>query len=52
MVDRIDAALRKVAAAGGKVATPRTPIGPSGDAFATIYDPAGNLLGLYQEPPR
>jgi len=52
MVDRIDATLKKVAAAGGKVGTPRTPIDPSGDAFATIYDPAGNLLGLYQEPPR
>jgi len=52
MVDRIDATLKKVAAAGGRVATPVTPIGPSGDAFATFLDPAGNLLGLYQEPPR
>ena len=52
MVDRIDATLKKVVAAGGRVATPVTPIGPSGDTFATFLDPAGNLLGLYQEPPR
>lgn len=49
MVDDLDATLRKVAAAGGAVATPRTSLG-SGDAFATIVDPAGNLVGLYQEP--
>jgi len=24
----------------------------TGDAFATFLDPAGNLLGLYQEPPQ
>lgn len=50
MVDSIDATLRKVAEAGGKVATPPTRIGAAGDAYATILDPAGNLLGLYQEP--
>jgi len=49
MVDSIDATLRKVAAAGGRIATPLTPLGPAGDAFATFLDPAGNLLGLYQE---
>ncbi len=49
MVDSIDATLRKVATAGGKVATPLTPLGAAGEAFATVVDPAGNLLGLYQE---
>jgi len=26
-----------------------TPLGPTGEAFATFRDPAGNLFGLYQE---
>jgi predicted enzyme related to lactoylglutathione lyase len=49
MVDSIDASLKKIAKAGGRVATPKTSIGPAG-AFATFHDPAGNLVGLYQEP--
>ncbi len=49
MVDDIDATLRGILAAGGQVATPRTALSPSGDAFATFSDPAGNVLGLYQE---
>lgn len=49
MVDSIEATLKKVIAAGGKVATPPTPISPNGEAYATIFDPAGNLLGIYQE---
>ncbi len=49
MVDSIEATLKKVAAAGGKVATPATPLGPGGQAFATVLDPAGNLVGLYQD---
>src|SRR5881628_3360017 len=44
MVDSIDASLQKVVAAGGKVATPLTPLGAGGEAFATFLDPAGNLL--------
>jgi uncharacterized protein len=52
MVDRLDATLTKVTAAGGRVATPATPLGGGGEAFATFLDPAGNLLGLYQEPQR
>ncbi|HEX9216571.1 MAG TPA: VOC family protein [Gemmatimonadales bacterium] len=52
MVDRVDATLAKVSAAGGRVATPPTPLGGAGEAFATFVDPAGNLLGLYQEPQR
>jgi uncharacterized protein len=49
MVDRIEATLSKVSAAGGVVATPRTELGAAGEAFATFRDPAGNMLGLYQE---
>ena len=52
MVDRIEATLSKLASAGGRVATPLTPLGRGGEAFATFLDPAGNLLGLYQEPRR
>ncbi len=52
MVDRVDATLSKLAAAGGRVATPLTPLGGAGEAFATFLDPAGNVLGLYQEPQR
>ena len=52
MVDSIDATLKKVTAAGGKVATRSTPIGAGGERFATILDPAGNQIGLYQERPR
>jgi predicted enzyme related to lactoylglutathione lyase len=49
MVDSIDATLEKVSANGGQVVTPLTLLGGAG-AFATFCDPAGNLLGLYQEP--
>lgn len=49
MVDSIDATLKKIAKAGGRVATPNTSLGGAG-AYATFHDPAGNLLGLYQEP--
>lgn len=49
MVDSIDATLPKVVSAGGQVATPLTPLSAAGEAFATFFDPTGNLLGLYQE---
>jgi predicted enzyme related to lactoylglutathione lyase len=49
MVDSIDTTLQKVAATGGEIVASSTPIGASGAAFATFRDPAGNLLGLYQE---
>jgi predicted enzyme related to lactoylglutathione lyase len=52
MVDSIEATLAKAVTLGARVVTPRTPIGASGSAFATFLDPAGNLLGLYQEPSR
>lgn len=46
-VSSIDEALKKVAAAGGKVVTPKTPI-PGMGAFARIADTEGNIVGLYQ----
>jgi predicted enzyme related to lactoylglutathione lyase len=49
MVDDIDATLKRIVAAGGQTATPRTAAGPGGGAFATFMDPVGNLLGLYQD---
>jgi predicted enzyme related to lactoylglutathione lyase len=52
MVDSIEASLKKVTASGGQVETPFTPLGDGGEAFATFSDPAGNLLGLYQEHRR
>ncbi|HJP56555.1 MAG TPA: VOC family protein [Gemmatimonadales bacterium] len=52
MVDSITDAERAIAAAGGQVTTPRTPIGSGGGAFAIFTDPAGNRLGLYEEPGR
>jgi predicted enzyme related to lactoylglutathione lyase len=52
MVDDLEATLRKVAPAGGRVATPKTPLGEGGEAYATVFDPAGNIVGVYQEPRR
>ena len=49
MVDNIDRTLDEVSKAGGQVVTPRTALGPCGQAFATFCDPMGNVLGLYQE---
>jgi uncharacterized protein len=46
-VDSIDDALKKVASAGGKVVTPKTPI-PGMGAFARISDPEGNVVGLFE----
>jgi predicted enzyme related to lactoylglutathione lyase len=49
MVDDIDAAVSRIAERGGGIVTPITQLGEK-DAFATFRDPAGNVLGLYQEP--
>jgi predicted enzyme related to lactoylglutathione lyase len=46
-VDSIDEALKKVAAAGGKVVTPKTPI-PGMGAYARIADSEGNVIGLFE----
>ena len=47
MVEDIDRSLQQAGELGCETVTPRTALGP-GDAFATLRDPAGNLLGLYQ----
>jgi predicted enzyme related to lactoylglutathione lyase len=50
MVDSVAATLDAVVAHGGEVARPPCPAG--GAVIAQFRDPAGNLLGLYQEPSR
>ena len=47
-VESIDAALKKVQSAGGKVVTPNTPILGMG-AYARISDTEGNVIGLFQQ---
>jgi uncharacterized protein len=49
MVDSIPATIEKIVNSGGRVVTSRTPIGSGGEAYATFLDPAGNLMGLYEE---
>src|SRR5262245_2028351 len=48
MVDSINESLPLIKAAGGKVLTPRTDIGPNLGAFAAFSDPVGNEFGLYE----
>ncbi len=52
MVNSVADTLKKITDGGGRVAMPLTPIGDSGAAYATFHDPAGNLLGVYQEGRR
>ena len=52
MVDDIAETLKQIEAAGGRVTTPRTEIGPGMGAFAAFEDPANNDFGLYEEPAR
>jgi len=49
MVDGIAETLKRIEAAGGRVLTPRTEIGPGMGAFAIFADPVGNEFGLYEE---
>ena len=46
-VQSVEAAIKKVSAAGGKVVTPRTPI-PGMGAFARVADTEGNVIGLFE----
>ena len=46
-VESIDATIKKVQAAGGKVVTPNTPI-PGMGAYARVSDTEGNVIGLFQ----
>jgi predicted enzyme related to lactoylglutathione lyase len=51
-VDDIDATLALVAAHGGEIVEPRRHDTPGSTSWiATFRDPAGNLIGLYQESP-
>lgn len=43
----IDAALARVAAAGGRVHTPKTALPPGMGFFAHIEDTEGNIVGLH-----
>jgi hypothetical protein len=52
MVDVIADTLKRIEAAGGRVLTPRTEIGPGMGAFAAFAAPVGNEFGLYEEPGR
>lgn len=51
-VDAIDATLTQVVACGGTVVEASHLDSPGGEWIATFRDPAGNLIGLYQERPR
>jgi predicted enzyme related to lactoylglutathione lyase len=52
-VDNIDATVAKAAAHGGEVVKTPQPDQPGSNSWiATFRDPAGNLIGLYQEGPR
>ena len=50
MVDSIDAAVKAVVAAGGTIVQPVGVDAP--EITARFRDPAGNIIGLYQEPPQ
>ena len=49
MVDNVQGTLDEISKSGGQLVTPRTGLGSGGEAFATFRDPAGNLVGIYQE---
>ena len=49
-VSNLDDAMKKVAASGGQIVTPKIPI-PSG-TFALFTDPAGNRMGLVELKPQ
>jgi uncharacterized protein len=46
-VSDIEAKLKVIEAAGGKIVTPKTPIAPEFGFFAVFTDPAGNSIGLH-----
>src|SRR5690349_12084354 len=49
MVENVEKSLAAIAESGGEVVTPRTSLGPGGQAYGTFRDPAGNLFGVYQD---
>jgi predicted enzyme related to lactoylglutathione lyase len=46
-VASVDAAIKKVQSAGGKVVTPKTPI-PGMGAYGRVSDTEGNVIGLFE----
>lgn len=48
-VDDIDATLARVAAGGGEIVETQRLDSPGGEWIARFRDPAGNVIGLYQE---
>jgi predicted enzyme related to lactoylglutathione lyase len=50
MVDDIDKAIEAVIANGGKIIQPVGMDAP--EITARFSDPAGNIIGLYQQPPK
>jgi uncharacterized protein len=51
-VESIDASLKKVEKAGGKVAMPKMEIGEGMGWIAAFQDTEGNLMGFHQMPPK
>jgi predicted enzyme related to lactoylglutathione lyase len=51
-LDGIDAALIEATAHGGEVVETPHLDSPGGAWIASLRDPAGNVIGLYQEGPR
>ena len=51
-VDSIEAALKKVAKAGGTVALPKQEIGQGMGWIAAFLDTEGNLMGFHEVAPR
>lgn len=49
LVENVERTLEIIREAGGELVTPLTPQG-EGEAFATFRDPAGNVLGIGQQP--
>ena len=50
-VDDIAQTLERIESSGGKIADPPRLDAPEGEWIATFRDPAGNVMGLYQERP-
>ena len=51
-VDSIDATIAAIEAQGGEIVNHPALDSPGGEWIATFRDPAGNLIGLYQEGKR
>jgi predicted enzyme related to lactoylglutathione lyase len=49
LVESVERTLDMIREAGGELVTPPAPQG-EGEAFATFRDPAGNVVGIFQQP--